>query len=509
MIAVEEKVLEPKLNPPAAALLAEVGHLLTPQNVKVFLVGGFVRHLLLATDTADIDLAVSTNALDIGPGMADALGGSFVPLDEENGTARIVLTRNGQWTIDLCTISGGIEQDLGRRDFSVNAMAIDLANIDLAPGQPAFAKSDLLDPFGGRADLDKKVIRALNDDIFDNDPIRLLRAVRLAAELCFSIDDHTESLIKKSGHLLKNVAAERCRDELIRLLAVPDVEPLWPYIDRLGLITALMPEMAPAKGVSQPKEHAWDVFDHSVRTMASIDFLLRQGSWLEAGAEVLAAVPWNDELAAHFSQRISGSSRRVLTKLAALLHDIAKPQTKMIDETGRTRFFGHAQEGAGMAAAVLKRLRFSGKETKLVEAMVHYHLRPPQMSQAGVMPTPRAIYHFYRDAADAGTETLYLSLADHLAARGPDLDTANWREHAGLVTYAMEQRRKQEELVTPPRLATGHELMETFSLKPGPRVGRLLDALREAQAAGEVTTKEEALAWAANLLAQHSDEEGS
>jgi poly(A) polymerase len=509
MIAVEEKVLKPKLNPPAAALLAEVGLLLTPRNIKAFLVGGFVRHLLLETDTADIDLAVTADALVIGPGVAAALGGSFVPLDEENGTGRVVLAGQEQWTIDLSTISGDIAQDLGRRDFSVNAMAVDLANIDLTPGQPAFSESDLLDPFGGRADLDKKVIRALNDDIFGNDPVRLLRAVRLAAELGFSIDGHTEALIKKSGHLLESTAAERCRDELIRLLAVPDAEPLWPYIDSLGLITAIIPEMAPAKGVSQPKEHAWDVFDHSVRTMASADFLLRQGSWLDAGAEVLAVVPWNDELAAHFAQKISGSSRRTLTKLAALLHDIAKPQTKMIDETGRTRFFGHAVDGAGMAAAVLKRLRFSGKEIKLVEAMVRYHLRPPQMSQAGTMPSPRAIYHFYRDAADAGTETLYLSLADHLAARGPQLDMANWREHAGLVAYVMEQRRKQEELVTPPRLVTGHELMEAFSLKPGPRIGRLLEALREAQAAGELATREEALAWASNLLTKGTGEEES
>ena len=509
MIAVEEKVLKPKLDPPAAALLAEVGLLLTPKNIKAFLVGGFVRHLLLATDTADIDLAVTANALDIGPGMADALGGSFVPLDEENGTARVVLAGEGQWTIDLSTISGGIEQDLGRRDFSVNAMAVDLACIDLTPGQPTFSESDLLDPSGGRADLDKKVIRALNDGVFNSDPVRLLRAVRLAAELGFTIDGHTEALIKKSGHLLESTAAERCRDELVRLLAVPDAEPLWPYVDSLGLITALVPEMAPAKGVSQPKEHAWDVFDHSVRTIAAVDFLLRQGSWLEAGAEVLAAVPWNDELVVHFARKISGSSRQVLTKLAALLHDIAKPQTKMIDETGRTRFFGHARDGAEMVPAVLRRLRFSRKETKLVEAMVRYHLRPPQMSQAGVTPSSRAIYHFYRDAADAGTETLYLSLADHLAARGPSLDMANWREHAGLVAYVMEQRRKQEELVTPPRLVTGHELMEAFSLKPGPRVGLLLEALREAQAAGEVTTREEALAWAAILLPQDTGEEKS
>jgi poly(A) polymerase len=243
--------------------------------------------------------------------------------------------------------------------------------------------------------------------------------------------------------------------------------------------------------------------------MASVDFLLRQGSWLEAGAAVLAAIPWNDELAIHFAQKISGSSRRVLMKLAALLHDIAKPKTKMQDETGRTRFFGHPGEGADMTAAVLKRLRFSGKEIKLVEAMVRYHLRPPQMSQTGMTPSPRAIYHFYRDAADAGIETLYLSLADHLAARGPQLDIVNWREHASLVTYVIEQRRKQEELVVSPRLVNGHELMEAFNLKPGPRIGRLLEALCEAQVAGEVSTKKEALAWTANLLIQDAGGEWS
>ncbi|GAH96198.1 unnamed protein product [marine sediment metagenome] len=268
------------------------------------------------------------------------------------------------------------------------------------------------------------MIRTVAETAFESDAARLLRAVRLAAELGFSIDKETEALIRRQSYLIARVAGERVRDELLRLLAIPQAEQLLPYLDKLGLITAMIPELAQAKGVEQPKEHFWNVFDHSLRTVIAVDFLLRQGICEYASEEVLAAAPWSAELAQHFALEVSsGSTRRLLLKLAALLHDIAKPQTKAIDARGRMRFLGHAKEGAVITATILERLRFSAKEVKLVETMVRYHLRPGQMTQ-NELPSPRAIYRYFRDTEEAGIDILFLSLADHLATRGPQLNMA-------------------------------------------------------------------------------------
>jgi poly(A) polymerase len=263
---------------------------------------------------------------------------------------------------------------------------------------------------------------------------------------------------------------------------------------------AVFPEMAQTKGVKQPKEHFWDVFEHSVQTVVTVDFLLRQGAWEYADEEVLAVVPWSAELAQHFDREVSsGSTRRLLLKLAALIHDIAKPQTKAVDADGRMRFLGHAKLGAEIVVNILERLRFSTKEVKLVEIMVRHHLRPMQMSHEE-LPSRRAIYRYFRDSGEAGIDILFLSLADHLATRGPKLNLAEWREHVQIVGYVMAQRFQEEGLVTPPKLVDGHDLINSFGMSPGPKIGEFLEAVREAQAAGELTTRQEALSYIREYL---------
>ena len=481
-----------------SSLLATVNNLLAEQGIKSYLVGGFIRDLFLKRDTADIDIALAADALEIAPGIADALGGRFVRLDEANKMGRVVVAgkkapSGGRWQLDFAAFEGSIEQDLSRRDFTIDAMAVDLGEL---------TKDDihLIDPFNGRADLKDKIVRAVSGTVFSSDAARLLRAVRLAAELDFTIDSQTEALVKRHALLIAGIAGERLREELLRLLVVPDSGRLLPYLDELGLLTALFPEMAAAKGVEQPKEHFWDVFAHSLKVVAAVDFILHQGSWEYYAREVLAAVPWSEAITHHFARPVSGgSTRRSLLKLAALLHDVAKSQTKALTENGRTRFLGHDKEGAAIAADVLERLRFSSKEVKLVEIVIKYHMRPGQMSQEG-LPTHRAIYRYFRDCGEAGIDILYLSLADHLATRGPNLNLAGWQEHARLVEYVLAQHAEQEKLVTPARLVSGHDLINVFNIKPGPRMGQLLEAAREAQASGEVSTREEALAYVRKRL---------
>jgi len=489
--------------PDASLLLGRVSHLLTGQGVKAYLTGGLVRDMLLGRETADIDIAVAADALAVASRAAAALDGRYVPLDETTRVGRVVLAsseRGERYELDFTTIEGDIEPDLARRDFTVNAMAVDLEEFVRQPESP-----NLIDPFHGLDDLHRGVIRAVSEEAFPSDPARLLRAVRLSAELDFRIDSETETLIRHHSHLLAEVAGERVREELLRLLSISGGGQILAYLDGLGLLTAMIPELARTKEVGQPREHFWDVFVHSLKTVDAVDFLLRHGAWeYAAGEEVLAAVPWSAELAEHFDREVShGSTRRCLLKLAALLHDIAKPQTKAIDESGRMRFLGHGGEGAEVAAGILERLRFSVREIKMAEVLVTYHLRPTQLSQDG-LPSRRAIYRYFRDTGEAGIDLLFLSLADHLATRGPHLDPAQWQEHARIAAHVLARYLEEESLTVPTKLIDGHDLINRFGLSPGPEIGQVLEAVREVQATGEVTTREEALAYVEYWLASSS-----
>ncbi len=487
--------LELVVKPEAARLLTKISRFLTEEGIPAYLVGGFVRDMMLGRETADIDIAVAADALSVATEVAAALNGKYIPLDEENGVGRVVLPDN-KWQIDFTTFKGSIEQDLARRDFTIDAMAIELDK----SFQTVLNTERLIDPFNGREDLHQGLVRAVSETVFEADAARLIRAVRLAAELGFGIDDFTETLIHENSRLITDVAGERVREELLRLLAIPGAGQRLAYLDEVGLLTTLIPELNPARGVDQPRIHVWDVFDHSIQTVAAVEFVLREGTWEYAGEEILTPVPWSAELSRHFDREISsGSTGRSLLKLAALLHDIAKPQTRTIDDDGRAHFLGHQQEGAATAAAIMERLRFSNREIKLVELLVKYHMRPTQMSHEGI-PTRRAIYRYFRDTGEAGIDLLFLCLADHLATRGPSLDLRQWQEHAQMTEYVLARHFEEESLSAPPKLIDGNDVMKTFGLSPGPRIGELLETLREAQAAGEVTTRQEALDYIGHLL---------
>jgi len=374
-------------------------------------------------------------------------------------------------------------------------MAIELGK-DVTAG---FNLENITDPFNGQADLRRRIVKAVSDKAFREDAVRLLRAVRLAAELNFNIDSHTEKLLSRDSSLSAGVSGVRVRGELFCLLALPGAGPRLFYLDKLGLLTALLPDLSPLKGVEQPMEHAWDVFDHSIQTVAAVEFVLRESSWEYADEAALKSVPWSEKLSSHFDREISsGSTGRSLLKLAALFHDIAKPQTRAI-ENGRTRFLGHQEAGAAIASNVMERLRFSNREIQLATLLVRYHLRPTQMSNEG-LPTDRAIYRYFRDTGEAGIDLLYLSLADHLAARAASLDTKQWQEHCRLTEYVLAKHFAEEKPSTPLKILDGHEIMDIFGIKPGPEIGRLLEELREAQSAGEITTREQAVAYVKHLI---------
>jgi len=472
----------------AASSLEEVRSFFAEAKAECYLVGGFVRDRLLGRESRDIDLVVAGDVMALGRSLASHLGGRFVPLNEPHQVARVVRKKGDeQWHLDLSPLPATIEEELGRRDFTIDALAVPLCS----PLDP----SSLIDPFGGRADLASRQVRALNKDVFNADPLRLLRAVRLRAELDFTLDEATADVIRSQAARLRQAAAERMNEELSRILATPRAGTAFGSMDQLGLLTVILPELEAAKATSQPRQHHWNVLDHSIETVAALEALLhpeaRLPSWLKE--EALTSLPGEEALEGYFDEVLRGGRRRrEVAKLAALLHDVAKPTCKTIEPDGRIRFLRHAEEGAPQAAAILRRLRFSRAEVNLVESMVRHHLRPGQLSR-GEAPTRRAMYRYFRDTAGAGVDTIFLNLADHLATRGPGLDLEEWRRHLAIARCLLGWYFTEQNQATPPKLVNGHDIMAEFGLAPGPEVGRLLALVREAQAAGEVSTKEEAL----------------
>ena len=347
----------------------------------------------------------------------------------------------------------------------------------------------------------QKRLRALNDGVFAADPGRLLRAVRLAGQLGFRIEPATIRRISAESHRLKRAAPDRVREEFLRILAADGAKGRLETLDRLGLLAGVIPELPATQGVEQPKaHHYWDVWGHTLHAVEAAEGVTGG----HRNSPVYSCVPWTPGLAAYFDAVVTdGHTRRTALKLGALFHDIAKPQTRTIEADGRTRFFGHAEQGASIAARRLRQLRLSARGVKLVSQLVRHHLRPTGMMQeGGRWPTNRAIHRYYRDLGAAAVDTLYLCLADYLAAKGPELAHPQWLAHARMIGHIMDAGARPPVAAAPaaPRLVTGRDLMRRLQLPPGPAIGRLLEAVAEARAAGEIETQEQAFILAAKLL---------
>jgi len=499
----------------SSALLARVLRQSDTPEHPAYVVGGFVRDSLRGTTPPDIDVAVRGDALRIARDTAAAVGGTYVVLKEERRIARVAMPAHMEdeadapasaiRTLDIVGFEGGISDDLARRDFTINAMAVPAAHVAeyLERPETGFPPAEsVIDPYGGMPDLQTGMLRAVCPTVFEDDPARLLRAVRLCAELGLMFDGHTEELIRASAHRISSVSGERSREELLRLLALDDAATTIARMDRLGLLGALIPELEAGRGIEQPTSHFWDVLEHSIQTVAAFEFVAGEGDWPYGNEETRDSIPSQPIFHSYLDQPVSReATHAALIKLACLLHDVAKPQTRTLTETGRARFLGHTKEGGRLSGDILRRLRFSQAESTYVQALVHDHLRPAQMSSEG-LPSGRAVFRFFRDTKDAGLGVLYLALADYLACRGPLYTMREWNSVCELTRYIVEEQIRQEHAVRPSRLINGEDIMRLLGIPPGPTVGHLLETILEAQASGQIYTREEALALARETYEQ-------
>ena len=488
------------------------------RDVRVWPVGGCVRDLLLGRSVHDWDFAVDRDALGLARAVADALGGAFYPLDEERDTGRVVLRREGRRVeLDFARLRGpDLEADLRDRDFTINAIAIG-------------PEGELIDPTGGLTDLQARLVRAVVPHSFDQDPLRMLRAVRIVAELGLRLEVRTAQwIIDRAGQLLR-AAPERIRDEFVRLINARAVAYHLQLLDELGLMTSILPDVEALREQRQTPPHRYNVWWHTLMTVDATEriwqilhCILKESAICHLESAMYADAPdwaWPEvqETLAPFAPALvrhlrrpttAPRYRRTLLLLAVLLHDVGKPLTVTEEvKPGQAQptlhFYSHEAVGARRAAEWMRDLRFSRAETEAVATMVRAHLRPSQIAEAPGGVTGRAAYRFFRATGDAGVEVVLLALADHLAIWGPNLQPERWARRRAAARALLEYFfHRSQGAVAPPPLVKGRDLMTELGLPEGPEVGRLLEVIREAQAAGEVTTREEALALARRLKSE-------
>ncbi len=475
-----------------------------PAEVEVYLVGGAVRDLILQRPTHDLDFVVPQDALGTARRVADRLGGAYYPLTEDPPTGRVVLIGDSdqdRLDLDFAQYRGpDLESDLRGRDFTINAIAMSLSG----PGE-------IIDPLGGGRDLRDQVLRACDPTAIKADPLRAVRAVRMATTFDLRILPETRDLIRASVSNIAAVSPERVRDEFFRILESPRAAGAVQILDTLGILEIIFPELVALKGVPQSPPHIGDVWSHTMRTLTKLDGLLQilgpihdpdEAGDLMMGLAAGKIGRYRQQIDQHLAEEPTNARTvRQLLSLAALVHDVGKPATQTIDPDGRIRFLKHQQVGEEMAGKIGARLKLSNHEDRRLRTIVSHHMRPLLLAQSGEPPSRRATYRFFRDTGPVGVDIVLLSLADTLATYGPTLPQEVWIDHLNVSRTLLEAWwEKKEEQVLPPPLVRGEDLMQGLGMAQGPKIGEVLERVREAQAVGEITTRDEALEFARQVL---------
>lgn len=447
----------------------------------VWVVGGAVRDAALGLEVGDIDLAVPGDPEPLARRIASALGGYSFELSAEFPTWRAG-DRESTWQVDVATLRGsGITEDLKLRDFTVGAMAIDLGT------------GTALDPNEGMADLEAGLIRAVGPTSFSDDPLRLMRAARLAAQFGWQIAPETLDLGRACSDRSAEPAGERILSELCLLIASREPVAGLAAMEGLGLFDTLLPEIGGMRGVVQGPNHHLDVYGHTVEVLEGV---LRIESELDrfVGQDSVAVAELLAEPLA------DGVTRSTGLRLAALFHDCAKPATRK-EADGFISFRGHDQQGAEAVLEVFSRLRSSRRLAGYVADLTRNHLilgfmvpdRPLSRGQ---------VYEYLKRTEPTAIDVTLLTVADRLAARGT-ASIAGQEMVAGhlelareMVGEALAWRREGP----PTRYLAGDELARRTGIDPGPELGRVLEELDRAVFCGEVASASESVEFARRFL---------
>jgi len=454
------------------SLIKDLAVALNEAGFEAYLVGGSLRDLLLKREPKDWDIATDAKPEEIQRLFPDSIyennfGTVAIKTDSNDPSLKIIeittFRLEGEYSDnrhpDDVKFADNVEADLARRDFTVNALAWPIS-------KKSFAFKDLVDPFSGQVDLKQKIIKAVGDPVkrFEEDALRLLRAVRLAIELNFDIDPDTLSALKSKSNLLKNIAPERIRDELIKIIKSPQALDGILLLKSAGLLTFIIPELLEGDGCTQNKHHIYDVFEHGIR---SLDYAARQNYSL-------------------------------VVRLAALLHDVGKPRTKK-EINGEATFYAHEIVGAKMAKKILQNLHFSNEVIQDVRHLIRYHMfnyNVGEVSPAGVRRLLAKVGLEYID------DLIRVRESDRIGSGVPKAKPYKLRH----LLFMIDKVRRDP--ISPKALKlNGQELMEFLGIEPSPRVGMILHALLDEVISDPKVNTKDYLEAKAKELNQLSDAE--
>ena len=441
---------------------------------KVYLVGGTVRDYLLNRPTYDRDIIVlDENARHFSQKLAQTLDATFIPLDEENNIYRLVLKDKLNYLDITNPIENNFEKDLLRRDFTINALAMDIYT------------GEIIDSCGGKSDLKTGVIRMISDKNFDDDPLRILRAYRFQANLGFNIEDETMKAILSRKCRILEPAIERINTEVLKLFEGKYTVKALIGLDNAGILESLFPPITDVKKVPPNSHHHLDLLHHSLEVVNQIQLLYENSNNII-----------KEELE---KSDFGGASRLAHIKLVGLLHDIGKFSTWTIEENDRHRFIKHDDIGAKMAEKMLKEMHFSKKQIEYISKQIKLHIYPSSVIQAPNL-SEKHYMRYIRKMEGAIIDNILLAKADRLAAQGkditPEILETNLSGLDKMLNYYLEIKDSLKPL---PKLIDGNEIIKILDIKPSPILGQIIDALHEAQISGDIETREDAIVFIKNF----------
>ena len=388
-------------------------------------------------------------------------------------------------TLDFTDFRGKtLEEDLLHRDFTINAIALELEKV-FTNGN---LDSCLIDPYNGRADLKRKIIKVVNKKAFAEDPLRILRTFSFSAIFGFQIDKETLKLAKSYKEKLAQVSFERIRDELFKIFDSPSTFDYLVMLDKMRILKIIFPETEKMRAVNQGPYHHLDIWQHSLETVRQLELLIKQ-------------LKNNKDIQDYLNEVMSSQRQRLaLIKLGALLHDIGKPDA-LRREKGKIKFHGHERIGFEITKEIAKRLKLSNDEQDSLEKMVFLHLRPGYLGDNKTV-SKRAKFRYFRDTAKEAVSTLLISLADQRSTRGPLTTEESRAQHEKICRSLIKEYFKKQKEKKLPRLISGNDLMKEFKLDPSPLIGKILTEVEELQAIGKIKYKKDALEFAGKMVKQ-------
>ncbi len=442
-------------------------------NTDARLVGGSVRNLLLDKPVNDWDFVVPEKALELGKELSKITNSAFVLLDEELEIARLVPRNNRKIYLDFAISRGNLKKDLSLRDFTINAIAIDMKT------------GEIIDPTGGIKDLKNRVVRASRKRNISDDPLRILRAYRMKAQFGFEIDINTLKWMKEYKGMLDKVSFERIRDEVFKILSTPHSAKIMEEMYDAGILQVIIPELLPMDGMKQNSFHKFDVLRHSFVTYEEMEKLILQNP---------SPLPHAGKIE-DYLKAPAGGDRNVLQllKFATLLHDVGKPISQQVNHLGNLYYRGHPIEGKMLWVDIAKRFKLSNNEVDLGGKFVEYHLEPIMVvKQEEGRPRQERLYKFYRNSGKSLPGVILLSWGDVEAGQGESITQEIIDIHHEHCKNMLDLYFTGDRLASPPKYLTGKEIMDLLEIPQSKEVGEIYLSLEEAIALGDVKDREEA-----------------